>query len=529
MNRTLIWLVWALSVGLALPAYAQEDEADALEAAPSAEAEVAVDVEPAPEAPATYEPLFAWSFGGMDLQFPLEVSQRVETVSPFAIDGDGTDYETDPIFDTRARLGAQLNTNLALAPIRVVARLEGDVVTGIISGGSDTEGVFVPAHKDDKAEAQLRVASLQLDFGPNVHLIGGAMTSHWGMGLLANDGAHGWTPGSAQFTDPRGGDRVLRGMLLLGPLGERKLAFAVGADRVLGDDVLINDDKAVQGVVSLVYGFGTPYRAGVYVAARNQTTDDGASIRANAFDAELSYTRTLNSGTKVSLDTEIAVITGTTTLGPSADFPEHDIMQVGAALRLGVDWGSFGFVIDGLFTSGDDNLDDGEQNAFRTDKNYPLGLVAHTYLLAAQTARAPITASNPDLVGVPSADLDRLPTRGAITNTLALFPRAFYRPGWGLELYGGPLFLLTPNAVVDPFNTRVNGGGEPRNALNGGEGSYLGTELDGGIRYNRVMWGTQLTLGVEGGVLLPGKALADAAGATVDPVTVGRAMLNFKF
>ncbi len=530
MKRALLWAICVLGVGLALPAQAQDD-ADTMDDATGVDGEaiVAADLPAAPEAPATYEPLFAWSFGGMDLSFPLEVSQRVETVSPFAVDAEGTEYSTDPIFDTRARLGAELNTNLSLAPIRAVARVEGDVVTGLLNGGSDTEGVFVPGSRDDKAEAQLRRASLQLDFGPNVHIIGGATMSHWGMGLLANDGAHGWSPGSALFTDPRGGDRVLRGLLLLGPLGERKIAFGVGADRVLGDDVLIEDDKAIQGVVSLMYGFGTPYHAGVYFASRNQTTDGGGAIRANAFDVEMGYARSLDDGTKITFDTEIAVIGGTTTLGPSTEFPEHDLLQVGAALRLGVDWGRYGFVIDGLFASGDDNLDDGEQNAFRADSNYPLGLVAHRYLLAAQTARAPITASDPNLVGVPSADLNRLPTRGGITNTLAFFPRAFYRPGWGLEIYGGPLFLASPRAVVDPFNTRVNSGGEPRNALNGGDGSYLGTEFDGGIRYRRIMWGTELNLAVEGGVLLPGKALADAAGATIDPVTVSRALVNFKF
>lgn len=526
MKRTLIWLLCALTVGLAAPATAQDDT--------DAEGEATADVtdvidEPREEAPAEYEPLFAWDLGGMDLSFPLEIAQRVETVTPFATDADGTEFESDPIFDTRARVGAIFNTNLELAPIRIVAGFEADVVTGLISGGSDFDGVFAPADKNAEAEAQLRRANLQLDFGYNVHLIGGVMTSHWGMGLLANDGAHGWTPGSAQFTDPRGGDRVLRGMLLLGPLGDRKIAVAVGADRVLGDDVLIEDDEAVQGVISLVYGYGTPYRAGVYFASRNQTTADGGAIRANAFDAELTYTREIDGGPTVRMDTEVAVITGTTTLGPSTDFPEHDILQVGAALRLGIDWGSFGLVFDGLYASGDQNLDDREQNAFRVDSNFPLGLVAHRYVLAAQTARAPITASNPDLVGVPAEDLNRLPTRQGITNTLALFPRAFWRPGWGLEIYGGPLVLLNPNPIVDPFNTRVEGGGEPRNALGGGNGSYLGTELDGGIRYHRIMWGTELTLGVEGGVLLPGEALADAAGATPDPVTVGRAMLNFKF
>ena len=158
-----------------------------------------------------------------------------------------------------------------------------------------------------------------------------------------------------------------------------------------------------------------------------------------------------------------------------------------------------------------------------------LGLVAHRYVLAAQTARAPITASNLDLVGVPSRDLDRIPTRGQITNTVAFFPKAFWQPGWGLELYGGPLFLLTAKALVDPFNTRVQGGGEPRNALNGEPQNYLGTELDGGIRYHRQWGGSELTIGIEGGILLPSDALADATGTPMDSVTIARALMNYEF
>jgi hypothetical protein len=317
--------------------------------------------------------------------------------------------------------------------------------------------------------------------------------------------------------------------MITGPLGDRKIAFAVGADKVIGDDVLLDGDKAQQGIISLIYGYGTPHRAGLYFASRRQETDAGDVTRAYVFDAEMSYHRKIEDGPELHFDTELAMITGTTTLGPSTDFPEHDLLQFGAAMRLGLDWGGFGFVLDILYASGDDNLDNGELNAFRADTNFPLGLVAHRYVVAAQTARAPITASNLDLVGVPAEDLNRLPTRQQITDTIALFPRVVWQPGWGLEIYGGPLFLLTPNALIDPFNTRVEGGGDPRNALNGEPGNYLGTELDGGIRYHRVMWGTSLSLGIEGGILLPSTALADADGNPMGSVSVGRALIDYEF
>lgn len=66
------------------------------------------------------------------------------------------------------------------------------------------------------------------------------------------------------------------------------------------------------------------------------------------------------------------------------------------------------------------------------------------------------------------------------------------------------------------MNTRF-AGGAPRNALNGAPGSLLGVGIDLGARYRMLLWGSELTVGVEGAVLLPGDAFTDAAGNTMEP------------
>ena len=170
-----------------------------------------------------YAPLFAWDLHGMALSFPLSVADRVETVTGFPIDSDGKRYVSDPSLNTRATVGLAFNSNRRLAPVRLLANVEADVVTGRLWGGASPQGEFMP--DGDAAEFELRKASLQLDAGPHVHFIGGVTTSHWGMGLLANDGAHDWEPGSASFTDPRGGDRVVRGVMLIGPFTSRRAMF----------------------------------------------------------------------------------------------------------------------------------------------------------------------------------------------------------------------------------------------------------------------------------------------------------------
>jgi hypothetical protein len=140
----------------------------------------------------------------------------------------------------------------------------------------------------------------------------------------------------------------------------------------------------------------------------------------------------------------------------------------------------------------------------------------------------PVHASDPNLLGIPSDDLDRLPTRGSITNTIAIFPRAWIRPFDGFEVYGGPLIAFSEVPYSDAFNSRL-AGGEPKNALDGDAGQYYGTEFDLGMRLTGLLWGTQLQLGVEGAIFLPGDAFVNADGLDMDLVYGGRAMVNYAF
>lgn len=527
MRRWLLGLGGATLATLCAQGAWAQDEAPAVEPAPEAEEAVEAVVPAAPpEAPPAYAPRFAWEPGGMRLEIPLSLAERVEGVSGFEVDRDGTRYEPDLAFNTQIRVGAYFNSRRELAPVRLVAEFEEDVLTGLHAGGADLEGEFVP--DTGKAEAQLRKASLQVDFGPFVHVSGGFMTSHWGLGLVANDGAHGWTPGSAQFIDPRGGDLVLRGLFVMGPFGDDGLIVAVGADQVQSDDIMIDGDEAFQVVTSVLYGVRKPFKLGAYAVSRNQKAVDGDRLNVGVFDIFAQWKGDLGDLGKLELGAEAVLINGTTTLAPSTEFLEHDVRQFGMAVRGGLDLGGYGFVADVLFASGDDNFDDDTQSGFRTDVNYPMGLIMHRHLMAAQTSRAPITASNPDLVGIPSEDLERFPSRGSVTNTLAFFPRGWVRIGSGLEIFGGPLVAFSPSRVADPFNSRI-GGGTPRNAIDGESGSYLGTEFDLGARYRRIIAGSELTLSLEGGVLMPGDAFVDDEDKALDPITLGRATLQYRF
>ncbi len=476
-----------------------------------------------------HRPLLSYDLGPpcMRLELPLGVAARGEAVTAFDLDRDDEPLAAKAFGTPRIRVGARFDSGRAWLPVNLALEYEHDLLTGAFGFDPELRGEgFAGA---EALEHQLRKAYARVSIARAAHLQLGWMTSHWGMGLLANDGDHGWQPGSAYFSDPRGGDRMLRAQLATGPHTSYGLLAAVGGDIVDGDwladdDVLLEGDRAMQIVAATMIGRGKPHGAGVYAVFRRQKSRDDAVTDVMVLDATArSSFRT--GGVKVSLATEAALIMGTTELAPTPEYPEHEVMQFGVAGRAAVDYKAFGAVLDVLYASGDRNLDDEQQNGFKADPNYEMGLLLFRQVLADQSARGTYTAGDPTLVGVPAQDLERIATRGSATNTLALFPRLRVRPVAGLEAYTGLLFAFAATTPVDPFNTRI-AGGVPHNALGGKSGSYLGTEADGGVRYRVNLAGAEVTVGVEVGALRPGSAFRKRDGTTLGAVYGSRMMLD---
>ena len=473
-----------------------------------------------------YHPVIGLRPAAMRLEVPLSAAVRYEGVSAFPVDPVDSQQAPDPAVDTQLRAGLLFTTDQAWSPLFITAEAEYEILTGQVSGGGGGDLEAVDAPLDGDTDHHLRKGYGRLTMGPFLTLAGGYMVSHWGLGLLANSGAHGWEPGSAHFGDPRGGDRVLRTLVASGPWTRSKLFFVVGHDWVQEDDVTLDGDEATQFVASATLGFQKKRSIGAYVAARTQEADDGQKTEVIAYDIYGKWENRVGS-LRYETELEAALVTGTTELAPTTDFETHDILQLGVAARIGLDWGGIGAVVDYLFASGDQNFEDDTQNAFKPDPNFEMGLLLYRHVLAATTARAPIRAADPEVVGYASEDLERFPTRGSASNTHAIFPRGWYRPLDGLEVYGGPLFAFTDVPLADPRESKF-AGGQPRNAYNGDGGGYLGTELDLGLRYRTLLGGTELTVGFEGGVFLPGSAYTEGEDTSLDRVFGGRAMLSYR-
>lgn len=482
------------------------------------------------------KPVMATAIGDTLLVPRLMLHGGIQAITGFPVDRYGTELNTLTGAQATLRLGLMYTTAQALLPIILKVDFEGD---GHLSKAQPQpiEGDGYPGTTESKLV--LRKASLAISYKGLVSLSGGFTTSHWGLGLLANDGGDYFTPGSASFNSPYGGDVVIRAGLSLGPFRDANdFTFSFAYDTLWSDDAMLEGDSGFQFVAAAsvkptkdsfvgVYGVRRHQEAGTPTAIPNaagepKATDVWVVDLTGYGEVSLSKSWTLR------LEAEVAVIFGETELSPTSDFPIHDVLQVGAAARLEVSTGYWGLVMDIAFASGDQNLDDNVQNAFKADQNFQMGFIYYQNVMAAMTARATFTAADPDLVGRPSEDLERFPTRGSVSNSVALFPRLWWRPLKGFEIFFGSMFAFSHADVSDPLNTRVNGG-EGHNAFGGNPGTYQGAEVDFGLRYNALIMGSMLSFGLDAGVFFAGDALDNAAGESViDPVYGARLQLRYE-
>lgn len=457
-------------------------------------------------------------------QARVQYQNRLEGLSTFPLDRYGTTLGSNFFFLPVLRIGTTLESRYSKR-VQWTFDYEHDLLTGTEDGApADRLGAQLPNGR--RTHDEIRRLFLRVTV-PSAYLVfgGGYTLSHWGLGLLANDGAHGWSPDNAYFGDPRSGDRVIRATIGTTPLTRARVVLRAAWDDVRGDDVLLRGDSAEQFIGSVLVGQGLEQSAGIYIVYRPQDARVRRGFDVVVYDVFAQARRSLGSLGTVSVGGEVAVVNGSTSLGPTVDFPKHDILQVGATVKSRLDRGSHGLALDFLFASGDENFDDDEQNNFKADPNFEFGLLLFRFVQAAQSGRTTVTAADPTLVGRPVPDLDRIPTRGGATNTVAVFPRAWWRPTEELSLYGGPLFAWSDVKYADAFETRI-AGGSPRNSLGGRPGPFYGAELDIGARYRTTVGGIAATLGVEGGILFPGDAFRMRDRVTMSEVWAGRALLE---
>jgi hypothetical protein len=431
-----------------------------------------------------------------------------------------------------------------------------DAPRGLILGDTTT---LVGAARDPLNEHQwleVHPRYLYLEFASPIGLLRvGQQGSHWGMGILANDGDH-----KTLFGDYQRGSLVERALLATTPMGkDGPLVVALAGDLVFEDnsaDLIDDGDLALQGVLAVRWRMKQA-ELGVYGVLRSQSREGSSIDETTRFSEELFAgivdvtgswnARVPGSNAFVFGEAEAAMITGSTTFSrsaygasaaPGATREEESIRSFGAAARLGVvrvkgrGLGEFGDLVVQLgwgYASGDANPYDGVSRRFTFDPNHNVGLVLFDQVLAWKTARAATLAGDPALVRRPAPGLQFLPSRGGVFGAMYLNPTAIVRPRRWLDLKAGVVIAQSTADVVDPYHAGVLGsfasfdGGDERS-------HNLGLEVDLGADARFIVSDSlKLDLGVEGGVLFPGRAFDDARGQRLPTQVLGNVKLGVNF
>jgi hypothetical protein len=398
-------------------------------------------------------------------------------ISDFPVDAEGTQLGGGTVLEQRIRLGGGLEWE------RFSAGLAGDVLTGPIAGSAwgiaspeDTlavdqrhYGAIEPFSIDRFA---LRRASVSGQAGP-VQMEVGVVTSHWGLGMLANDGNQERLFGQTRF-----GDRVFR-VRATSRLASIPLYFSGAVDRVIEDELAMwsEDQVASQALVSVLYAGEDGARLGAYGVMRSQQEAD--ELRAtNAAVLDL-YADVPFSGLGLSwrAAAEVAGITGTTTRALSYEaLDQLKVRSLGATGLLEATGGLAGVVLRGGYASGDGNLDDDTTHDFTFDRDFEVGSVLFPEVTGAINAGTYALLDDSQYSAQPPEGAEGVVTEGAFQRATFASPVLVLTPLEWLEVRTGAVMAWGTAPIAQPFYT-VRAGGTPTSHHDRAtEGLRLGTE-----------------------------------------------------
>lgn len=362
----------------------------------------------------------------------------------------------------------------------------------------------------------------------------GLQTSHWGLGLIANDGDKGSFWGA-----PRHGDLVWRGLFATKPFiwftgadWAQNFYAAVGFDYVWRDENAdaLQGDRAMQGVFSFFWRQEEMVKeAGIYIARRMQKDRADAvgleaELNVTAIDLFGAWSLDVASGIPWQTRAEFLFLTGETSRLRTEAAPNGvNVTGLGWVLHSAATVESLGLEVGLLagYASGDNDSEDGKLTRTRFDPDFRPSLVLFETVLAHQSVRNQARASDPERSAVPQTGVQFLPTGGSVAGAWFVGPLVRWKAPMleGLTLQVGLTSAEATADPVDPFAT-FQAGGAPTNLY--GEPATergLGVEVDLGVRYALSVT-DDVTATVQGdlGMLNPGPAFTTATGR-LDMVT----------
>lgn len=429
-------------------------------------------------------------------------------VPDFAVNTDGTTVGQGMVLESRARLGFGLTFGRGAGFV-----LEADVLDAQLAGspwqlgGMDTRRrdlVGVDALKDVSTYVP-RQAMVYGPLGP-VMMSAGLQTSHWGLGLLANDGTH-----DPLFGRNDGGDVVLRVRAATRPMGpESPLVLVAAADRVYADEIgrWQDDQAAYQGVLAVAWRGDT--ELGLYGVYRHQR-ESNRLLRTNVFVIDGTGRIPLVARDNLGL---AFAFEGVAQLGHTSRASSYNSTD-GLKIRQGAAVGQLELRsprvqgwLRGGWASGDGNPYDDRTSNFSADANFGVGMVLYDEVLGSLDAAAYQQLNDASNIGQPPDGADTIVAEGAWRASTYVNPVVQVDVTDWLHPRVGVLAAWATAPVGQAF-TSGRAGGNPTSHL--GEpwsGSYfLGTEFDWALEASGEFKGTQPALTLQGGYLLPGAGL----------------------
>jgi hypothetical protein len=447
----------------------------------------------------------------------------VTHVTDIPLDLEGSRTGDDWLYHHRSRSGFTVSND------QVSFAAQADIFTGYFGGNTWD----VPGTVDARGRHQTglysmgnftpRQASVTANL-PGAQIQAGLTTSHWGLGMLANDGDHQPWFGVSEF-----GDRVIRMRVSSSPSSTSRLSFTAAYDRVVEDDMArwADGQWARQGLVAIVYRDEASRTLGVYgVLRRQEEILEDRQTDARVLDIYGSTPVPLVGNQKLTISAEIAGIVGRTDRATTYNSTESVRVASGAATGL-ISYGTaddrYTAHLSTGWASGDGDSDDGVSSDFRFDRDFGVGQVLFDEVLGAIDAAAHHTLSDPQYSGQAPDGLDATVSEGAVQHATFVQPVLEAKPLKWLQLRAGGAIAWSTKPIAQRFYTH-RAGGSPRNQFNEPTSSYhLGTELDWSVVLDGRSSGF-FDLVLSGGHLYVGEALQ---GAGMDRVDLYRAMLRF--
>lgn len=418
-------------------------------------------------------------------EFHGEIRLVGSTLSDFPVDAQGTTHGQRAWLDHRARIGLSESYDLWSW------EAEADLLTGQVAGDVWSLGSVDARHRDvhgafDRTGFLPRKALVRGVVG-NFQVEAGLNTSHWGLGMVANDGDHDPLFGRTDL-----GDRVLRfratAMPGKGTPGRGSLALVGAADLVVADDAaaLADDQVAVQAIFSALYVRADQARFGIYGVLRHQrevAVDRRTDVA--VVDGYVDLPLEVGAWDLRVAGEAAAIVGGTDRATTYTARRAMAVAQVGATGLATLSKDRLRLHLSAGYASGDGDPDDKKNGDFTFDRNFAVGSVLFEHVLGGVEMATHALLSDPELSGQPPDGVDALATEGSFRRAAFAQPAVELLPNDWSTLRLGAAMVLGTAPYSQPYYTYRNGGTPTSHHGLPSESRLLGTELDWALAVHR--------------------------------------------